>query len=136
MATQHGCLQEFQPENDHITAYMERAALYFEANSIGEKKKQVAILLSSIGPAMYALLSDLCGPAKPNAKSFEEIQAELEKHYVPKRIIIAERFHFHKREQGMGELISDFDAALRKLAIHCNFGTVLEDRQFRLWITP
>ena len=48
-------------------------------------------------------------------------------HYEPKRTTIAERFHFHKRDQTAGESVLDFDAALRKLAIHCNFAANLED---------
>ena len=41
--------------------------------------------------------------------------------------MIAECFHFHKRDQAAAESVADFDAALRKLAIHCEFGGTLED---------
>ena len=33
----------------------------------------------------------------------------------------------HKRDQAADETISDFDAALRKLAIHCQFGDTLQE---------
>ena len=52
MAAQYGCLEEFRPESDSIRAYLERAALYFLANDIGENKR-VPILLSSIGASTY-----------------------------------------------------------------------------------
>jgi len=126
MATQHGCLREFHPETDRITSYLERATLYFAANEV-PGPKQVAVLLSSIGVPTYALLSDLFGPDKPSSKTFKQISEALVNHYEPQRVIIAERFHFHKRDQAAGESIADFDAALRKLATHCDFGATLED---------
>ena len=125
MATQYGQLQEFQPESESIKAYLERASLYFAANEIAADKK-VPILLSSIGAPTYALLSDLLAPTSPGDKSFDEITAALRNHFEPKRSVITERFHFHKREQGVDETIAEFDAALRKLAVHCQFGETLE----------
>jgi len=96
MATQHGCLREFHPETDRITSYLERASLYFTANEF-PGPKQVAVLLSSIGVPTYALLSDLFGPDKPSSKTFKQISEALVNHYEPQRVIIAERFHFHRK---------------------------------------
>ena len=88
--------------------------------------KQVPILLSSVGATTYSFLSDLTVLDAPSTKSLEEISTIFCKHYEPKRATIAERFHFHKREQAAGELFVEFEAALRKLAIHCAFGEYLE----------
>ena len=126
MATQHGSLKEFHPESDSIKAYLERVTLYFTANAVDDARK-VAVLLSSMGPPTYALLSDLVAPNLPSTKSFAEISEALRSHYEPQRAVIAERFHFHKRDQNAGETIADYDAALRKLATHCQFGETLED---------
>ena len=126
MATQHGRLREFHPETDRITSYLERASLYFAANKF-PGPKQVVVLFSSIGVPTFALLSDLFGPDKPSSKTFKQISEARVNHYEPQRVIIAERFHFHKRDQAAGESIADFDAALRKLATHCDFGATLED---------
>ena len=41
--------------------------------------------------------------------------------------MIAQRFHFHKRDQATGESIADYDASLRKLASQCKFGDSLEE---------
>ena len=41
--------------------------------------------------------------------------------------MITEHFHFHKRYQAAHESIADFDAALRKLAVHCKFGKHLQE---------
>lgn len=100
--------------------------MYFAANSIAQNKK-VPILLSSIGCTAYSLLSDLLAPTLPKDKSFSDIKAALLKHYEPKRAVIAERFHFHKRDQAIGESMAEYDAAIRKLATHCKFGNYLEE---------
>ena len=42
-------------------------------------------------------------------------------------MVIAERFYFHKRAQAVGESIADFDAALRKIVLNCEFGATLEE---------
>ena len=126
MAAKYGCLQEFLPDEDSIDAYLERAVLYFKANDIGEDKR-VPIFLSSIGVRTYALLRDLVAPDAPGSRSFKEISEVLSRHFQPRRLVIAERFHFHRRAQAVGESIAEFDAALRKLATHCEFGETLEE---------
>ena len=126
MATQFGNLQEFRPESDSIKSYLERATLYFSANYVPDDK-QVAILLSTIGSQTYSLLSDLLAPDSPGSKSLADISGTLCRHFEPKCAIIVERFYFHKRDQAAKESIKDFDAALQKLATHCNFGANLEE---------
>ena len=126
MASQYGCLEKFLPESDSISSYLERVDLYFKANGIAEDK-QVPILLSSIGAATYALLRDLVAPEAPGTLTLKKVSEVLTAHFEPKRNVIAERFYFHKRVQATGESIADFDAALRKLATHCEFGATLEE---------
>ena len=46
---------------------------------------------------------------------------------MTKTSIIAERFHFHKRNQHTGESITDFVAELRRLAARCKFEGYLDD---------
>ncbi len=119
MATR-GSLQEFNAATDSITQYLERVDLFFTAQRIGDDLK-VPTLLSSIGASTYARLSDLLAPTKPSTKTLAELTALLQRHYEPPRIVIAERFQFRTRVQKEGESMAEFDAALRKLAIHCGF---------------
>ena len=127
MATRtFGTLKKFDPDAESIKTYLDRVELYFTANSV-VAAKQIPILLSSIGSSTYTLFSDLLAPDAPKDKSLEEITAALKKHFEPKRVVIAERFHFHKRNQAIGESTADYDAALRRLATHCKFGNYLED---------
>ena len=51
----------------------------------------------------------------------------LKAHFEPKHIVIAERFHFHRRAQAKGESISDYLAELRRLSTHCEFGAYLKE---------
>jgi len=120
-----GSLSAFKPKNENIEAYLERVQLYFEANGI-EDDKRVAVLLTVIGSDIYALLRSLLAPVKPREKSFKELSDTLHHHFDPKPLVIAERFHFHRRNQASGESISEYVAELRRLATHCEFGDYLE----------
>ena len=79
----------------------------FDANGI-EDDKQVAVLLTAIGSSTYALLSSLIAPRKPREKSFAELTETLCCHFDPKPLVIAKRFHFHRRNQASGENISEY----------------------------
>ena len=126
MAAQYGCLEKFRSESDSIRAYLERADLYLQANDIGENKR-VPILLSCMGASTYAPLRDLVAPDAPGTLTFRTLSKVLTAHFEPKRMVIAERLYFHTCVQAVGESIAEFDAALRKLAIHCQFGEAVEE---------
>ena len=79
----------------------------FDANGI-EDDKQVAVLLTAIGSSTYALLSSLIAPRKPREKSFAELTETLCCHFDPKPLVIAKRFHFHRRNQASGGNISEY----------------------------
>ena len=95
-----GQLQEFQPESETIATYLECASLYFQANSIAEEK-QVAVFLSVIGVKNYSLPRSLTAPERPQDKSYEDLVSALTAHFQPKLIVIAERFHFYRRNQAV-----------------------------------
>ena len=116
--TSHGRIDEFQQENESIEAYLERVDLYFAANDIAEGKR-VAVFLSVIGGKTYTLLRNLLAPAKLGGLPLSELKGALKKHFEPKRVVIAERFHFYRRNR---ESIADFVAELRRLSTHCAFG--------------
>ena len=118
-------LTEFKPESEKIKAYLERVQFFFDANTIAEDK-QVAVLSTVIGSSTYALLTSLLAPCKLHEKSFAEFSETLHRHFDPKPLVIAERFHFHRRNQVSGESISEYVAELRRLATHCEFGDYLQ----------
>ena len=77
-----------------------------------------------IGSKYYSLLRSLVAPDRPSDKSYDDLVAVLKKHFEPKPIVIAERFHFHHRAQAIGETISEYMAELRKLTTHCQSGSL------------
>ncbi len=100
-AIAYGKKDEFQPENESIAAYPERVELYFAANAIAENK-QVPVFLSVIGAKTYTLLRNLLAPTKLSEAPLTEA---LTNHLEPKRVVIAERFHFYRPNQEARERV-------------------------------
>ena len=101
---------------------VERVKLFMQANSIEDVRK-VPVFLSVLGGKTYDLLRNLLSPTDPKDKSFDELVEALKGHFEPTPLVIAERFHFHKRNQAAGESVAQFIAELRRLARHCEFKT-------------
>ena len=87
----------------------------------------LATFLTVVGPAAYALLSNLLSPEKPASKTYEELIAVMKNHLEPKPLIIAEQFCFHRRNQADFESESDYMTVLRKLAEKCDFRDYLSE---------
>ena len=121
-----GQVPEFNSEMDSLTAYVEQVKLFIQANGIEDARK-VPVLLSVIGGKTYDLLRNLLSPTDPKDKTFDELVEALKGHFEPKPLVIAEHFHFHKRNQAAGESVAQFIAELRRLARHCEFKTFLEE---------
>jgi len=117
---------EFNPSVEDFECYVERLAMYFEANDIEDAKKK-SVFLSVIGAKYYSLLRSLCSPDAPSGKTFDELVATLKAHVSPKPLVIGERFKFHNRRQAEIENVGDFAAELRRLASTCNFGQFLQE---------
>ena len=64
---------------------------------------------------------------KPSSVKFTDFVTTLRDPYELKPIVIAKRFHFHKREQLEGEGVAAYSAALKKCSEHCAFGAFLEE---------
>ena len=121
-----GHMQEFHPDKETVTAYLERFQMFVSANAI-ETEKVVPTLLTVIGSTHYTLLRGLVSPDLPKDKSYDDLVSLLTKHYDPEPIVIAERFHFYRRDQKTSESIADYLATLRRLASRCKFGTFLTE---------
>ena len=80
-----------------------------------------------VGSKTYNLLRDLLAPAKPSTMKYAELVETLQSHYEPKPLVIAERFHFHKRDQLEGESVAEYSAVLKKCSERCEFKAFLEE---------
>ena len=56
-----GRMQEFNPDNESIAAYLERFKLFVQVNAIDERK-QAPTLLLVLGMKHYSLIRDLVSP--------------------------------------------------------------------------
>ena len=119
-------INEFRLENESFSVYLERFELFVLANSIADSKK-VPLFLTVLGGNTYGLLHNLMAPDNPKDKSFETITGVFKAHFEPKPLIIAQRFHFHRRDQAPGESVAEYLAELRCLASKCNFGAYLDE---------
>ena len=98
----------------------------FTANAIPDDKK-VAVFLTAIRSQTYSLVISLVAPTMPQDNSLADLVDVLKRHFEPKPLVIAERFHFHKRAQAVGESIAEYMAELRRLTTHCNYRDHLEE---------
>ena len=121
-----GRMQEFNPATETVMAFLECLQLFVDANSIADDKL-VPTLLTVVGSEHYSLLRGLVSPQLLKDKSFDELVTLLKKHYDPEPIIIAERFHYYRRNQGSHESVGDYLAQLRRLASRCKFGAFLDE---------
>ena len=126
-----GSIEPFDASANDWETYVARLEQFLDANSIKEEKK-VATLLTLIGGSTFQLLRNFVAPADPKTKPFNELATALKQHFSPAPLAIAERYHFHKRDQAPGETVVTYIAELQRMARHCDFGsnldTTLRDR--------
>ena len=91
-----GRVNEFIPEKETISAYLERVDMFFLANDINKDKK-VPVLLSVLGATTYALLRNLVTPDAPKDKDFATLSKLLKDHYEPTPIVIAKRYRLENK---------------------------------------
>ena len=127
--TKYSTLGEYRLSTKSVEEYQKRFQLFCTANGIadreGQEAQRTAIFLSSVGASTYSMLKNLARPKTVQELSLDEIVSTLQEHFEPKKIIIAERFCFYKRQQQQSESITAYLAELRRLAKHCDFGAYL-----------
>ena len=76
---------------------------------------------------LNSLLRELIAPVVPGTLPFDRISEVLTSHLQPRRLVIVERFHFHRRVQAVDERIAEFDAVPRNPGTYCEFGGTLQE---------
>ena len=123
----HGAVAAFTPHQEDWSEYIERLQHYFTANDIVSSDKQLAILLSAVGPSTYRLIRALVSPSKLTDFSFTQLVDKARAHFDPKPSPIVKRYEFNTRCQGENEAIAVYVAELRMIAEYCEYGPVLKD---------
>lgn len=119
-----GNLNAFDASKKKGSAYTERFEHVVTANGIDadkEEKRLVSVFLPIVGNTTYYLLRSLVAPKKSAEFKYKELVEVLQKHFEPAPLIIAERFHFYKRDQLEGEGVADYAAILKQYAEPCEF---------------
>ena len=86
-----------------------------------------AVLLSAMDEETYAILRNLLAPTLPKENTFDQIVKTLADHFEPQRLVIAERFRFHRRNQHPDKSVAEFVAELRRLTRGCEFKDHLDE---------
>ncbi|XP_052861106.1 uncharacterized protein LOC128268125 [Anopheles cruzii] len=120
-----GSIPEFVSELDDWNVYYERLEQFFEVNEIVSEKR-TAFLISCIGSQAYKSLRDLCHPALPKDRPFDDLCELLRKQFSPQVAIFRERTHFYNATQSIGENVTQWYGRLKKLSVDCKFGNNLE----------
>jgi len=122
-----GSLDKFEINgSEPFEVYIERVDLFCLANGITDEKKK-AVFLSSIGVDAYKLIRNLCTPANPATKSYDDLKKLLKDHLQPEPNVILERFKFNSRNRSEGEKVADYVAELRNLSRNCKFDRNLNE---------
>ncbi|KAL7853111.1 hypothetical protein SRHO_G00188960 [Serrasalmus rhombeus] len=127
MAAVIGSVVPFDNATQSWEEYSELLDCFFEANDIKEPERRKAVLLSGVGATTYSLLRNLVSPDLPKAKTYDQLTAELKKHFNPTPSEIVQRFKFNSRIRKSGESIAEYVAELRKLALHCDYKDALSE---------
>lgn len=99
----------------------------FVANDIVWEDKRCAILLNAVGPGMYRLLKILVLSRKVDELKFDMLVKLAKVHSNPKFSLIVKWFESNSRCQQDRKSITMYVMELRKVAEHCENGTVLND---------
>ena len=94
--------------------------------AVALKKALLLHCLGKEGQRVFQNLPDHDNPPA-GASEYDKALLVLEKHFGPKINVVAERYKFRQRAQRPGETAQDYVAALRELAVTCNFGAMRDE---------
>lgn len=121
-----GKIEWFELHSKQWSAYVRRIKQFMLLNEI-KPSLQVAMLITLVGEPTYNLMCDLCAPAHPEDKTFDDPVKIVAEHLEPQRSVIAERHVFRLRRQNVGESLTEYSQNLKHLAATCEFGRMLEE---------
>lgn len=115
-------LASFNPSRDEWILYQERLENYFSAYEIVDADRKKALLQNSIGEAPYKLLRDLCTPALPSTKTYDELCAILKGFYTPTIVHYKERKAFYAMNKSDRESVVQWMARVKSMVSNCDYG--------------
>lgn len=120
-------------KNDDWELHFKKLDWYFASNNI-EPSKKVQILLTSITPAVYKILTEHCRPELPKNKNYDTLHDLMRDSFgqMKKKPIYRERMTFYSAVQAENESIRHWYSRIKGLSASCEFGarvnSVLKDK--------
>lgn len=112
-------LDPFDCQKGDFDYYLEQFDHFLVLNSVEEESKKVPLFISSIGQEAYKILKEICAPADPKERSFDQLKTLLQEYFA--------RREFYRRNQRPGEYTGAFINELKRLSLKCNFGPFAHD---------
>lgn len=113
---------QFDSTKETFKQYIQRFENFLKMKNVFNDLKLAAqMLLNSMGPKNYTLLTSLSAPKMPNELEYQEIVTLMEKHINPKKNVIVEQHRFLSCTQGLNQNIAEYVAALKQITTNCEF---------------
>nr|XP_029717330.1 uncharacterized protein K02A2.6-like [Aedes albopictus] len=96
---------------DQWEMYQERLEQYFVAVDLEEERKS-AVLLTSISLEVYQTVKNICYPAKPNTKTYDELCGLLKGRFCATVVTYRERALFYRARQEPDESVLEWHVRL------------------------
>ncbi|XP_037929169.1 uncharacterized protein K02A2.6-like [Teleopsis dalmanni] len=112
--------RRFEKNVEKWSVYIQQMHQHFVAHQVKEDVLKRACFLSWIGTETFELIQKLCDNNIEN-KSFGELLAKLDNHFVEKQHILAARFKFHSIRMKANQSYAEWVAELRGAAKECMF---------------
>lgn len=119
---------------DQWELYQERLEQYFVAVDTEEERKS-AVLLTSISLEVYQTVKNICHPAKPNSKTYDELCVLLKGRFCPTVVTYRERALFYRARQDLEESVLEWYVRLKRLSLNCEFGEHLDHTLKDIFVT-
>ena len=117
----------FDPNAEDWTIYTYRMKHYFAANDVVHADKKCSILLSACGPATYKVIRNLVEDGKLDTTSYDDIMKLMKGYYDPPPSVTMQRHKFNTCIRSASETVTDYVAALREIAQHCEYKDSLQN---------
>nr|CDJ83443.1 Putative tick transposon [Haemonchus contortus] len=86
-----------------------------------EEKEKRLVFLQEVGNSNYELLESLLQGQELESTDLASLSNAMEKHFQPKKLVLAERFGLMSKMQKPGQSLQEFYAELQKAANGCRF---------------
>lgn len=126
MASFIGNLTVFDHSVQEWPIFKSRLDQFIKLNEI-KSDKAGSLLITYLADDTYRLARNLLHPKILEDVKFEELVLVLDKHFTPKRCLLAEREKFYEARRAAGESVQEWAVRVRGLAVNCEFGTALDN---------